>query len=189
MDYRHPNLYHASQSPDRTKIVYYNYSNMFLVDLISRSLNVIDSNTLQTDDIVSVGDFYQVVWSPKGDKLAITTIEFRGDGRLFVLDLTSNELSFIPDRVEYNLEIAWAPDNIHLLTLSETDNVDARVIGSLFLINTISKEIEPISAIPEKTYVGGKGNLSWSPNGQYIAIRFADTSGIFGIYIINVVTQ
>jgi Tol biopolymer transport system component len=140
---------------------------------------ILDSNTGQVCELNLGGWASRVHWSPNGRYLAIT--RFQGSrstdsSDLAILDaLTGNlyTMRVTPQEIEgrhYVNDIAWAPDNRHVLVIGSifpfqgTGQDDSR---GLYLVDFISGQSDYL--LP--TYKFSSSNLAWSHDGSKLLVR------------------
>ncbi len=74
----------------------------------------------------------------------------------------------------YVQDVTWAPDSNNLLVAAITGEAQTESYSydtsDLFLINLHSNDINLVNVLPEHTSLDFLWGLSWSPDGQKIAI-------------------
>jgi len=140
---------------------------------------ILDSNTGRVCELNLGGWASRAHWSPNGRYLAITRFQegrSTGSSDLAILDaLTGNlyTMRVTPQEVEgrhYVNDIAWAPDNRHILVIGSifpfqgTGQGDSR---GLYLVDFISGQSDYL--LP--TYRFSSSNLVWSPDGSKLLVR------------------
>jgi WD40 repeat protein len=123
-------------------------------------------------------------WSPNGRYLAIIRVQgFQASSSdLTILDTTTGNLStmeFYPQDMKgrhYITDIAWAPDNYHLVAIGETTSFphcapNCNSYRRLYLVDFISKKAELL--FPSYQVGGGQWDtsLAWSPDGSKIMAK------------------
>lgn len=99
--------------------------------------------------------------SPDGKTLIFERVNrFRGDTKLFKLDMESGEVSQFaaPNRRQW--DVAWSPDGSQVLFSSEVVSGDS----DLYLANADGTGLQKITDLP-----GHEHGPSWSPDGKSIA--------------------
>ncbi len=140
---------------------------------------ILDSNTGQVCELNLGGWAGRAHWSPNGRYLAITRYQGRRPtdssdlaildavtGNLYTMRVTSEEV----EGRHYVSDIAWAPDNRHLLAIGSifpsqgTGQVDSR---GLYLVDFISGQSSNV--LP--SYQFSSSNLAWSSDGSKLLVR------------------
>jgi len=93
------------------------------------------------------------VWSPNGELFAVRT-----NWDFYVMDEMGGETYFYYDPGEFVLKMEWAPDSSAIAVLLANDQI--------IILDTLSLQIEYL--IDEFENVD---YISWSPDGQYLAIQ------------------
>lgn len=140
---------------------------------------ILDSSTGQVCELSLGGWAGTAHWSPNGRYLAITRYQGRRPtdssdlaildvltGNLHAMNVTSEEI----EGRHYVSDIAWAPDNHHLLVIGSifphqaTGQVDKR---GLYLVDFLSGQSDHI--LP--AYQFSSSNLAWSFDGSKLLVR------------------
>lgn len=149
---------------------------------------ILDSGTGQVCELNLGGWAMKAHWSSDGRYLAIIrthdhfpinssdlTVLDTITGNIYTVDVTSKDVNgkhFVDD-------IAWSPDNRHLLTIgkflpftSQSNDEQSR----LYLVDFISGQSDDI--LPTYTFyaASSKGNLAWSPDGSKVLVRCPTTA-------------
>lgn len=174
--------------PDGNWFAYYN----------SEDFQLFNPNTGEIREIDLGGSGFEKLWvmyakwSPNGQKLALIVtaggipIDF---SNLYILDW-SNSKSYKVD-VPFNFvsDVAWAPDNKHLLFEAVVDQKEGSDINALFITDTSTKsEILPVSVPITGLGSNFGGGLSWSADGRTVLAKYANDLGV-ALYRIEVTTQ
>ena len=152
----------------------------FLFDINTGKFCVLDFKTSTQSQLQRVSYAH---WSPDGRYLAIVRMvggypESFTD--LFVMDVATGNsytLAFSPDGEGRHFvgDIAWAPDNYHLVAIGRTVapphcDLCADDVNRLYLVDFISRKADLI--FPTFQISGGDpGNLAWSPDGTKILVN------------------
>jgi WD40 repeat protein len=168
----------------------------FLLDINTGKFCVLDFKTSKQIRLQWVSEAH---WSPNGRYLAIVRMvggypdSFTD---LFIMDMVTGDsytLAFSPDVKGRHFvgDIAWAPDNYHLVAIGKTvafphcapNCMDD--VNRLYLVDFISGKADLI--FPSFQVSGGDpgGNLAWSPDGTKIIAR-CSTKGIGKLCLIPV---
>ena len=144
---------------------------------------ILDSNTGQVCELNLSGWAGRAHWSPNGRYLAIT--RYQGirptdssdlaildavTGNLYTMRVTSQDV----EGRHYVSDIAWAPDNRHILVTGSvlpfqgTGQPDSR---GLYLVDFISGQSDYILPTYRFSAGSGRSNLAWSPDGSKLLVR------------------
>jgi len=145
---------------------------------------ILDSNTGQVCELKLGGWAARAKWSPNGRYLAIA--RFQG-GRptessdLAVLDAATGKLYTMRVTPEdmvgkhYVSDIAWAPDNRHVLAVGSVLSSSGAMQNDskgLYLVDFVSGQSDPIlPAYAFSTDSSRSSNLAWSPDGSQLLAR------------------
>lgn len=119
-------------------------------------------------------------WSPDGKKIAFLIDKPARQG-LYVIDLSNhNSIIRLSDMPPYGSQPAWSPDSKLVAFVSGTrvskyignGYYEGRIIGGTYIIDIESRLI--------KKYMDSGSEISWSPDGRYLAYAEMD-----GYYIAN----
>lgn len=117
-------------------------------------------------------------WSPGGQHLAMlvrpTVSEGETRRHLAVFDMNTGQMSFPDLGTGDLLDIAWGPDSQHLVALMKVvlSNAAGDIKYELYMIDVptqTARQILPEARVGGGT--GGWGEMSWSPDGRYLAIN------------------
>lgn len=172
--------YRTTASPGSRWTVFDNQGQLLLVDL-------------ETGEIkpITVGLHWRATtlrWSPDGQTLALLVTEGPRPipyQKLFVLDVNTTQLREIEIDYRYVIDVTWAPDSQNLLIAADTGTAQSAngeyeyQTGELFFVSVVSGQIQLVPILPEDTALGFDWGISWSPDGNKIALsaRFRTAEG------------
>jgi len=119
-------------------------------------------------------------WSPDGRKLAIIAapeamnppVPFT---QLLILSVNTNEIELIEDDFTFISNAVWAPDGHQLLISAVVGSVDGSNTNALFLIDSETMQITPLSIMPEGAFgLVPFRSLIWSPDGTTIIVGYTE---------------
>ncbi len=139
-------------------------------------------------------------WSPNGRYLAIiralgpVPIQSAGvvvldttTGDFYPLDVSESEIKGKP----FVQDIAWAPDNHHLIFTLETNysSTTSTYDGLLYLGDFISGQVDHILPSFQFEVNSGSTNLAWSPDGSKLLMNCPTSEGVKQVCLITVQTS
>lgn len=135
-------------------------------------------------------------WSPNGRYLAIIraqgAVPIRSSDVAVLDTKTGGYYMFRVNDLEikegFVQDVAWAPDNRHLLFNVETTYLQStHTYGGLwYLGDFISGQVEPIFSSYQINIDAGSTNLAWSPDGSKLLINCPTVEGIKQVCLISV---
>jgi hypothetical protein len=146
-------------------------------------LEIVDGasgDSIATHEFRELGEIFNPAWSPDGRRIAFSGMR-HGLSDLYVFDLETRELERLTDDVYSALQPAWAPDGQRIAFVTDRFPADTTALAAdhhtLAVVDLSSREIEPLTQIPEARQV----NPSWSASGQSIYF-LSDARGTSNIY-------
>lgn len=162
------NLLTPSMSPDGAQIAY-------VAKMNDNDLHVYLSNSdgSQEQELLSevTGDPF---WSPDGKKLAFATME-DGDWEIAVMDMVTEEVTYLTKNTSYDGRPRWSPDGTKILFDSDRDGD--------WEIYVMDADGQNVRAITENS--SGDWGANWSPDGQWI-VYSSSRDGDDEIYITGI---
>jgi WD40 repeat protein len=128
-------------------------------------------------------------WSPDGQTLALLVTEGPRPipyQKLFILDVNTMQPREIGTGFRYVTDITWAPDNQSVLLMVEDGQFEGYGTRKLLLVNVLSNTVEVVPVLPRNALGTFGWGLSWSPDGETIAIAYADEPGNYNLYRIDI---
>jgi Tol biopolymer transport system component len=151
---------------------------MVWVNFTTGQARLLDIHNLRTDNMPPLMDIFAVHWSPDGKKLAIDTGKLGyGESQLFIFDLETNQLDFIPHHFTSILEVIWTPDSLQLLLLSNINEESFFAVGALFIVDSRTSDIKPVPVLPMQAVVNFDKHLVWNSDGKYVVMQISDEDG------------
>jgi dipeptidyl aminopeptidase/acylaminoacyl peptidase len=198
-DYLHENdntieVYKMAWRPNSTQIFLYNHA----IDGLGYTY-ILDTDTGRLCNLNFGGWAKATHWSPNGRYLAIiraqgavpigladVTVLDTTTGNFYTLKVAESEIKggyFVQD-------IAWAPDNRHLLFTVETAYSQSTYTysGLLYLDDFISGQSERILSSYEFNIDAGSTNLAWSLDGSKLLMNCPTSEGVKQVCLIPVQT-
>ena len=198
-DYLHQNdktivVYKMAWRPNSAQIFLYNHA----LDGLGYTF-ILDTDTDRLCNLNFGGWVRATLWSPNGRYLAIIRAQgpFPIDSAdVAVLDMTTGDFYTLravePEIIRGHLvqDIAWAPDNRHLLFTVETafSKSTATYGGLLYLGDFISGRVERILSSYQFNIDAGSTNLAWSPGGSKLLMNCPTSEGTRQVCLISVQT-
>lgn len=187
--------YQATWSEKTDWIAYYHPEKLVLINP--------QTNQTQTVDLgKEPGDRGQwgaidAAWSPDGQRLAIiatssevtsTIVPFT---QLIIYDPTAGKVQLIADNFTYITNIAWAPDNEHVLVSGVIRQNKAGLdVNALFLVDVTTQQIVPVPVMPDEAFgLNWHRSLAWSPDGKFIVVGYTEVPTEGRWYRISVKTE
>jgi Tol biopolymer transport system component/subtilase family serine protease len=96
------NLSYAKLSPDGKKVAYFEYKDLYVVDLLGQASTV----DLETDST-------SVDWSPNGNKVAFISNK-NGNYDVFVFDIDTQSPTQLTDSPQRKWSVSWSPDGTEI---------------------------------------------------------------------------
>ncbi len=132
------------------------------------------------DSTVSIED---VQWSPNGKYLAVVGLNSTGNSiQIFEFDPTKPSITFkvgaVPSATNIT-SVSWHPDNNFLAV---TDGTGA---GLGLRIYKFDPTFNTLTLVASDVILGVGVDVSWSPDGQYVAATFDAPSDILKLYTFN----
>ncbi|MGH2535427.1 MAG: hypothetical protein ACRDJW_24465 [Thermomicrobiales bacterium] len=164
-------------SPDGTRIAFTSFANYNdVLDEGQIGVHVVDVATGVETDLT--GDRLQhagsVAWSPDSRRIAFVSYSVfplptggqeYGDGDVYVLDLTTSDLTNVTQRrVRDEYRVAWSPTDDRLLIFTLPGDWTDPDPSEIFILDLLSDELEQIEADAWQI-----GFPVWSPDGSRIA--------------------
>jgi len=149
-------------SPDASKIAYFSYQNLFLV-------NISDGIVKQLDDST---DQFSFAWTRDSNKIAF--VSYRdGDKGLFVTDLTTQVTNMAPGSSGNGFsQPAWSPDSTRMVYSQYTNyGYSLRMIG---LSGEQTTLLENLSSLDNLEWVNG-GTIAFSDGSAAHALKLKGT--------------
>lgn len=122
-------------------------------------------------------------WSPDGQKIAFTLFPrsiFDPDSEIFVMDADGNNTRQLTDNDTFDYFPVWSPDGGAILFTStsattgwvknNTDTYQRRYDTNIYVMKADGSDIRQL------THDNISGDISWSPDGQYMAFSYASQS-------------
>ncbi len=199
-DYLHDNnnyidAYNIAWRPNSAQIFLDNYAGDGLVYTY-----ILDTDSGRLCSLNFDGWASEAHWSSNGRYLAIV----RAQGRIpiqasdvAVLDTATGQYHVFKTadlgiKEGFAQDIAWAPDNRHLLFTIKTDYSQTTHIysGLLYLGDFISGQVEQVLSASQFNIVGdARPNLAWSPDGSKLLMNGPSTETSTQIWLIHVQTS
>lgn len=131
--------------------------------------------------------------SPDGKKVAYIS-DKNGDFEIYVIDIENGDSSNLTNHPANDISLAWSPDGSEIAFVSDRNSVliDAKQnlwTNNVYVMNSDGSDARRITVENDNAQYG---SLSWSPNGENLAIAMSVFSPfgpfVSGIYCFNVNT-
>ncbi|MBP2134133.1 WD40 repeat protein [Methanomicrobium sp. W14] len=148
---------------------------------LSEDLRIYNSRT-RTDTRINVQDIharyiYDISWSPKGDKIAITVATASSDYSICVYDLNTGESENIFNSTEYFSPPSWSPDENYLSFIVQNDSRSTESTMYIADLKNLSVTASGLK-IENNAHTNIPERTAWSPKGDIIAYSSSGTIGI-----------
>ncbi len=128
-----------------------------------------------------VGEAYTPTWSPDGNRIAFTGHR-NGFTDLFVLDLTTEELTRLTADQYADLQPSWSPDGRYIAFTTDRFTSDLEVlVAGPYQIALYDMESGEIQELPNFDDQMRNFNPAWSPDGRSLYF-VSDHDGISNLY-------
>jgi len=130
----------------------------------------------QFDNLVSLAS---PNWSPDGEKIAFSGINFAGLSDLYILDVETSQLQKLTNDFYSDRDPDWSPDGSAIAFSSDRSYYGKDGYLNIFIYKLSDGTIENLTAGSHNDYAP-----SWSPDGEFIAFS-SDRSGAFNIWAVK----
>jgi hypothetical protein len=160
--------------PTTTQLALYNNYNILIIDPLQTDVCKIDLGANLKTPIWSPF----IYWSSDGRYLAIIKAEGNTPflySDLAIYDTANDELKIIKIGAEiqgkhYVTDVAWGPDNRHLLAISEIIDINGKRISGVNLVDAQEKKSQPILSGYELGGGDWDTNMAWSTDGRNLMV-------------------
>lgn len=187
--------YQATWSEKTDWIAYYHPENLILINPQTSQIQNVDLGK-------APGDWGQwgvidAAWSSDGQRLAIiasssevtsTTVPFT---QLIIYDPNTGKVQLIEDNLTYITNMAWAPDNEHVLISGVIrQNKEGLDVNALFLVDVTTQQVVPVPVMPNGALgLSWHRSLTWSLDGKFIVVGYTEVPTEGRWYRISVKTE
>jgi hypothetical protein len=135
---------------------------------------------IQFDELVAISS---PSWSPDGQRLVFTALDFTGNSDLFIYDRMSEKLSRLTNDYYDDRDPAWSPNSRYVAFTSDRGIYGADTKYNLFVIDLHENTMSYLNPIATTEMAP-----AWSPDGQSLAYTSV-TDGATNVWVMQVDEQ
>jgi hypothetical protein len=130
----------------------------------------------QFDELVTI---FSPCWSPNGDKLVFSGINFGGARDLYILELATRNLQKLTNDFYDDRDPSWSPDGKVIAFSSDRSEFGKEGAYNIFFYHRETGEIDYATYGNHRDYTP-----TWSPDGKALAFT-SDRDGAFNIWLLQ----